>query len=288
MPHEGTYLLANVGFDGLDPVISLLQSETFHELRPMGKTLTLRVDTSQRRCTGWRDITAGERYSCPLNLDVEPKYEQCPTCQKKTGFNPAFYHATSVSPQQEARNAEPHILYLAYFGADIIKVGISHAARGHARLLEQGARRAVILDTFATANIARQYEARIAALPGISETVAVRQKIAALAGSFDAAKLQSAVEVVTTKLGVSFNASEVLSFDEAFFAYGIPKLADVYDATSLDLISGHVSGMLGAVMCCTQQDTPILLPLKRLVGYTAQLSYTETAIELPARQTSLF
>ena len=288
MPPIGKYLLANVGFNKNKPSISLSDQQVFSELNPLGKTLTMRVDTTQRYCTGWRDITAGKRYTCPDDQLVEPKYEQCSACQKKTGFNPAFYHATSISPQQEARNQEPHILYLAYFGADIVKVGISHAARGHARLLEQGARHAIILDTFATANIARQYEAKVAAVVGVAETVAVRQKIAALSGSYDKTRLSSMLLKIEASVGTKFTSSDLLSFDDAYFPDQTPKLDEAFDASALALISGDAVGMIGSVLCCLQQETPILLPLKRFVGYMIDLSYTETAIELPARQTSLF
>ncbi len=121
-------------------------------------------------------METGVLHTCPDTLKVENKYEQCSGCQKRTGFNPAFYNATSVSEQQEARNAEPHTLYLARFGTNTLKVGISYAKRGNSRLLEQGARDALILDTFPSAHIARQYEAKIAALPNVVETVQLQTK----------------------------------------------------------------------------------------------------------------
>jgi hypothetical protein len=154
MPPAGNYLLSNVGFSSDQrPLLRLQQDDNFISLDPLDKTLTLSFDTSVRRCIGWGDLETGEIFTCSDSTVIDSKYEQCPGCQRRTGFNPAFYHATSVSEKQQARNQQPHILYLAHFGPGITKVGISHAARGNRRLLEQGARSAIILDTFPAAQL---------------------------------------------------------------------------------------------------------------------------------------
>ncbi|QQG50496.1 MAG: DUF2797 domain-containing protein [Candidatus Saccharibacteria bacterium] len=293
MAEVGTYLLTNVGFDrSQTPCISLQKDGEYIDISPLGKTLTLRFDTSSRFCVGWRDITTGERFTCPDNQTVESKYEQCSACQKRTGFNPAFYNATSVSDQQEARNLEPHLLYLAHFGQGTVKVGISHAARGNSRLLEQGARSAIILETFPSAHIARQYEAKIAALPGIAETIQLRKKIASLSQPYDTKA--AATELLTVKdgiektIGSKFQQDNILHLDDIFFPSGKPALSDAYDCTEHSFVSGKVTGMLGSVLFCDHQDTPVFLPLKKLVGYPVTISESETTIPMPARQISLF
>lgn len=254
--------------------------------------MTLRFDTSQRFCTGWGDIATGERFACPDHNAVDSKYEQCPACQKRTGFNPAFYHATSVSEQQEARNLEPHILYLAHFASGTVKVGISYAARGNSRLLEQGARSALILDTFPTAHIARQYEAKIAKLAGIAETIQLRKKISSLSEPYD--KEKAAKELLETRsrieaaLGTTFTKNHVRSFDALFFPTGMPDLKHANDLTEQNLISGKIIGALGSLFFSQQQHEIFFLPMKKYVGYSAKLSYDEIPLAAPARQTSLF
>lgn len=177
MPKEGVYLLVSAGFARDEtPYLLLQKNGELQYYSPLDKELALSFATQQRFCTGWHNLEDGSNHPCPDTSKVDDKYDQCAACQQRTGFNPAFYNATSVSPQQEKRNAEPHILYLAHFGGTTTKVGISYANRGRARLLEQGARSALILETFPTAHIARNYEARIAALPGIAETLQLRKK----------------------------------------------------------------------------------------------------------------
>jgi len=293
MPGAGDYLFGNASF-GLDdkPFLSLQQGDAFYEFSPIDYILTLQFDTSQRYCTGWRDIAAHTRHHCPDANTVDSKYEECAACQKRTGFNPAFYHAASVSAQQESRNSEPHFLYLAHFGPGVVKVGISYAGRKNSRLLEQGARSALVLGTFPTAHIARSYEAKIAALPGVAETVQLRQKLTLLPNAYDAVAAKKELlqhkHTIEEKLGTPFGGNTVMSLDSHYHPSGVPLLADTFDATPHDLVSGKVTGMQGTLLFCHQQDTPVFLPLKKYVGYKVKLSHSETAIPLPARQISLF
>jgi hypothetical protein len=293
MPEAGEYLLTNAGFSSMEkPVVSFQSNNSFVDFEPPGEAITFRFDMSQRFCVGWRNITTGERFSCPDHHFVESKYEQCPACQSRTGFNPAFYHATSVSEQQEARNQEPHMLYLARFGRGVIKVGISHAKRGNARLLEQGARDALILETFPSAHIARQYEAKIAALPDIAESLQLRKKLVLLTQSYDHTEgvneLEATRERVEEALGATFPKNDVLCLDDVYFPYDVPTLSEGHDCSKQNTLSGTAIGMLGTILFCIYKDSPVFLPLKKYIGYNVAFSQEETALVLPAQQTSLF
>lgn len=293
MPPEGDYLLTNVGFSPDEkPCISLQRKGSFYDLQPLGKELTLQFDTTRRQCVGWRDITNGERTACPEEAQLDGKYEQCQACQERTGFNPAFYHATTVSAQQEARNQEPHILYLARFGKGVIKVGISYAKRERSRLLEQGARDAIILDTFPSAHIARQYEAKIAAMPNIAETLQLRKKLALIEQAYDHDEGKN--ELITVKstiedaLKVVFDGADIISLDPVFFPDGTPNLSESVNTADQHKLTGRAIGSLGSLLFCHYNDTPVYLPLKKYVGYPVSVSYGSSTLSLPARQASLF
>lgn len=290
---EGEYLLSHVGFSLDDrPYIFFQSDKQLHRFCPLDQTLTLRFEVSQRFCRGWHDLSTGKDAPCPDAQQIDIKYDQCASCQSRTGFNPAFYHAKTVSPQQEARNLEPHFLYLAYFADDIVKVGISHAKRGNARLLEQGARSAIILDTFASAHIARHYEERIATLPGIYETVQLGKKITTLSQHHDpnaaTTKLIEAKANIEDVLKVSFANTTVQHFTSLYFPDKQPNLGNAYDCRINHIVSGKVIGMLGSILICWQQDTPVFLPLKKYTGFHVTLAHEEIPLELPAQQISLF
>lgn len=293
MPEAGDYLLSSAGFSSSEkPLLVLQKNGTFMNFEPLGYTIALQFHIETRFCVGWRDIATGECFPCPDAHTIEGKYEQCATCQARTGFNPAFYHASSVSPQQEARNQEPHILYLAHFGAGTVKVGISHAKRGNGRLLEQGARSAIILDTFPTAHIARQYEARIAAIPAIAETIQLRKKVTLLAQTYNnqnaASELLSVKKNVEALLATRFTGSDVQSFQASYFPDHSPALSEAYETTRENRLSGKAIGALGTILFCDHQGTPVFLPLKKYIGHILTLTYDETPLDLPARQMSLF
>lgn len=293
MPENGNYLFTSVGFSSNEePFLLLQKDDSFLSFNPIRKSLTLSFDMTERHCTGWKDITTGERFVCPTAQVIPPKYEQCPACQKRTGFNPAFYHATTVSAQQETRNSEPHILYLAHFGPGIIKVGISHAKRDNARLLEQGARSAIILDTLPSAHIARQYEAQIVALHNIVETIQLRKKIDAMTRPYDpvAAKqeLEDMKTVIESSIGVTFNAQPVQQFDIRYFSAGSIDISESHAMTTQHLLSGEGIGLLGSILFCKQTDKSFYLPMKQHIGYQVLLTDTIAQITTPAQQTSLF
>lgn len=293
MPDNGTYILTNVGFSKNEkPTLILQDDQRFISIRPLGESFTMRFSIDEHYCIGWRDITTGERFVCPEAHKVDQKYEQCAACQKRTGFNPAFYHAATVSAQQEARNSEPHILYLAHFGAGIVKVGISHAKRGNARLLEQGARSALILEELSSAHVARHYEAQIAKLPGFSETIQLRKKIDLLKSNYDHhssnTELNTAKSTIETALNVTFDHTSLLTFDSVYFPDGKVDLAMAHNAADNHLISGECVGLLGSLLFCKQAESAVYLPLKKYVGCKVQISSEITTIDTPAQQTSLF
>lgn len=293
MPEEGSYVLTHVGFTHQgEPTLALQQNDVIHRFNPVGATLSMTFDQSQRFCTGWYDMRAGESHPCPDNASIGEKYEQCSACQQRTGFNPAFYNASSVSTQQEERNQEPHILYLAHFGKGITKVGISHAARGDARLLEQGARSALILDTLPTALIARQYEAQIAAIPSIAETIQLRKKITSLSQPYDEqaahAELSGVRDMIQTTLKTSFGGSNPVSFHTTYFPDGPPDLSRAYDTSDHKSIPGPITGMLGPFLFSVQDETPLFLPIKKYTGYPVTVSHTPFTIPLPSQQMSFF
>lgn len=294
-PPEGTYTFIHYGYDDEHrPSLSLLRSgdDAFVHLQPRGETLTLTFDDSQRYCNGWHDLETSESFPCPDSASLPEQYDQCRHCQQKTGFNPAFYNASSVSTQQQKRNAEPHILYLAHFAPGVVKVGISWAGRGIKRLLDQGARSAVIIKTYPNADIARQYEAKTAQLPGIAETLQVRNKMNYLARPYDktsgAEELRATRERLIREVGASPDDTDPLHLDPFYLGENQLQPSNLIDTAKNKSISGVCIGMLGSVLITEQDDMQYALPLSKLTGYTCTLSYNETKNEAAPHQVSLF
>lgn len=291
----GEYLFIHYGYHGNDlmPSLTLYKkgADTFEHFAPRGKTITLNFDTSARSCTGWHDLATGESWPCPDTATVDTTYNQCMHCQRKTGFNPAFYNAASVSEQQQVRNALPHFLYLAHFGPGVVKVGISWAGRGIRRLLDQGARSFVIIKEYPNANVARQYEAKIASLPGIAETLQAKAKYKLLTLPYDpvagATELLAVRERIAKELGIHADDNSPQHLDTLYLGEHnfVPhQLVHLKDGA----ISGQNLGMIGSTYIAEQNGTPYYLGLSTLTGYTLHISEQEQQNTHAPQQTSLF
>ena len=98
---------------------------------PAGKALAFAA-RGERRCLGvWR---AGRWIVCPYAaaLDGASAKDQCARCAQ-------LDRSRSVAADTMADDRRPYGVYLAYFGPALLKVGITAAERGPARLVEQGA-----------------------------------------------------------------------------------------------------------------------------------------------------
>lgn len=254
------------------------------------ENLTMRFDTEKRYCIGGHEIGTSENWACPDGSEVDKKYEQCKKCMDKTGFNPAFYNTSEISDKQAEYNKQPHNLYLAYFDEKNIKVGISHSHRGNARLLEQGARAAIILDQFGSANVARQYEAMVSKLSGIQETLTVAKKMDLLKEDFNfeiaSKRLLEEKKRIEGEVKVEFSGSEVLDLDK--FYGDTSDLRDLNDMTEAGMISGEVVACVGCLLVARNGDDKLVLPVKKFTGYEVEISGAVETVELAPKQFSLF
>ena len=163
-----------VGFDGPRIALDDLDegTRTMHSIE--GETFTI-VKHPERFCVCAYNLMTQEREMCERRQELPDDYKEtsCPACADKTGFNPSFYNGGGISAQQRAYNDTPHIVYLAYFSPRHLKVGITSAARGKLRLLEQGARSAMILKECESAYAAREWEAKLCSTQGIYESLLI-------------------------------------------------------------------------------------------------------------------
>ena len=254
-----------------------------HEL--LEQDLSLKFDFSVKYCAGWVDFENRCSQICPDQAAVDEKYENCLKCRDKTGFNPAFYNANSVSAQQEKINQNPHFVYLAYFAPNVIKVGISQEERGIRRLLEQGARLAIKLETFSSALIARQYEAKISKLDGIVETLPVHKKMELIKQAFNRAdgerELRQKLLEIEQKIGVSFPKSELIPCEDYFQTAGV-DLSRVVLMKDYGQLVGHVRSIIGSIVITDYDGQLLAYNIKKFIGYRAQKVDGVIDIEIPS------
>lgn len=290
MPDD--FLIAYASFNADNqPFIDCQIGDEIKRRELLGQDLSLEFDFSTKYCTGWVDFENHCSQICPDSATVDGKYENCLKCRDRTGFNPAFYNADSVSAQQEKINQNPHFVYLAYFAPGVIKVGISQEERGIRRLLEQGARLALKLETFSSALIARQYEAKIARLDGIVETMPIHKKLELIKQPFERAdgeeKLRQKLLEIEQKIGVSFPKSELIPCEDYFHTTGV-DLTRVVLMKDQNQLAGRVRSIIGPILIADYDGQLLAYNVKKFIGYRARVVDGNIELALPSTQLTLF
>lgn len=148
-----------------------LHGERRSALRLGGPVAVAVPEGAVRGCVGvWR---AGRWTPCPgaAALPGAVRRDQCEACAALDRFR-------SVAADTRIDDPRPYAVYLAWFGPGLCKVGITAAARGDARLLEQAA----VCFTFLGRGplmAARRAEAVLGAALGIPDRVPAAAKRAA-------------------------------------------------------------------------------------------------------------
>ncbi len=269
---EGPYLLVNDVYEKKQMRLPVL-----------GRTFTLRR-LARRFCIGPFDLKEYLSSACANSVELMPidqyKDDMCPACREETGFNPAFYNADSVSPQQRAYNLTPHFVYMAYFSPQHMKVGISSETRGIERLLEQGARVAGILKRFPNADEARALEAHLCAQEGIYETMRLGTKVKLLSEPFSARRAISEVYEAARAHGVDPECG-VMDLTKYYFGDipSCPEIVQLPEGSPNDMVAGRCVGMIGGTLMLEQHGVVFAAPVKEWESYELEITVGEVLCE---------
>lgn len=299
---ESTTVLAGYGFDDDGPYLQLNDIDRGESVRfPVrGRTFSLRR-LPKRRCVGRFDLATFQESVCPLGVELpaDSKETMCPACIEATGFNPSFYYADFVSPQQRAYNQTPHFVYLAYFSPQHVKAGISSERRGIERLLEQGARAARVVGRFVNADEARALEAALCAQPGVLETMRASLKARLLVEErYDAGEAVRVLDEAASRLacvpavaGAGFAPEEARDLSPFYFGGPSPDVHDLQLAEGCeDACGGRCVGMVGGALVFEQDGLLFVASIKEWESHEVDVLEDEVlcAYEAAPQQFSLF
>lgn len=282
---DATLVFSGLGYDAQGPYIQVnnLEKKVQMRLPVLGRTFTLRK-TEQRYCIGAFDLKTYESRACDLMAELPPfsdyKDDMCPACREATGFNPAFYNADAISPQQREYNKTPHFVYMAYFSPVHLKVGISSETRGIERLLEQGARVAGILKRYPNADAARELEAKLCSQEGILETMRVSTKNRLLSEAFNAEEAIECVMRTARAHGVEPECG-CLDLTPYYFGEGssVPPMIQPPDSAPADMCAGRCVGMIGGTLALEQEGNVFAVPIKEWESYALEITVGEVLCE---------
>ena len=256
---EDTIIVSGYSYDEGGPHIILcnIDKKEYHKQYLNGQMINL-TKSGPRYCVGIYNLVDFSSSPCPYKTSLDPrsKINHCSDCYRNIGFNPSYYNATQISPQQLAYNETPHIVYLAYFSPTCVKVGTASLKRSNLRLLEQGAKAAFILKTFPNAYQARKLEEKIVNSGfGILEGVTEKQKADILCSDrYDPAKASSVLTEFLKLLKITPESSFLNLYPNYF--YGTEVTLTYPDKTKLfsDRLVGEAVGMVGDMVIIRQKD----------------------------------
>lgn len=167
---------------------------------------------------------------------------QCTNCAYKDVARVYTVGDFSLYPHlKEHLDCEKYIIYLAQFGSDITKVGLTRRSRYEKRWKEQGADFAIALLEFDGPNDAYPAEQYLQNLFGFRNSVQARQKISRL--NFDRQKAQDAITSAAEKVRLNEHISQFLTGEK------LTDLSNHYPKVSnpdvVDYVQGKVLGAKG-------------------------------------------
>lgn len=191
-----------------------------------------------RACVGYKDDVG---WKACINHAVNAK--QCPACQYKDVARVYTVGDFSLYPQLHGQlAAEKYVIYLAQFGADITKVGLTRRSRVRSRWREQGADFAVELLEFDGPDHAYPAEELLMNRFDVVGAVRATQKIKRV--HFDAAKARARLEGTLARIKAEFSSQPAWAEGEVVdLSAHYPR---VENPEVVDFVGGEVMGAKGA------------------------------------------
>lgn len=199
--------------------------------------------SGRRACIGYR---APDGYHGCKNGAINVK--QCPTCAYLDMARAYTVGDFSGFPElYERAKQEAYALYLAGFGEDIIKCGVTRKERFEERMREQGADFGCIVATYEGPDKIYDAEHSLQFRFDFANSVRLEQKMRRLAFDRSTAwqNFKSAVELVASSGAVPDFTPQILDFSQYY-----PRLTNAHRS---DSILGTISGAKGEILIFRSQ-----------------------------------
>lgn len=265
-------MITGVGHDGDSPTLELRSRSDpdDKQVRAVSDRLDLLI-CGTRHCIGYRAPGAETLEACPDGNETD-RASQCPECAELAQMR-ACHRCNGLRCSNPARRdtcvvADNHAAYLAAFAPGVIKVGVGRWNRRRMRVLEQGARAAIVIARDDGQQI-RRLESAIA-LRGIPDRLAPGERLRALGVDSDPDALRDDLEQVAAGFRRRLPWAKWLRPTETLELPALP----VFPASSRLLrpapgepLVGEVSALAGQFLILERSDAPVAIELSSLVGY---------------------
>lgn len=259
---------------------------------------------SSKFCTGYYSLQEMTEYPCRQFIDLtNSKYNRCKNCEDLTGFSLCMM-CKGFSCSATDKNAlefcrKDHLLYLAYFPNNNIKIGTTVYERRYERLLEQGAIFSYFIAKTNGMDI-RKIETTIAQL-GVTPQVTQMYKIKNLLGYIDVEETKAILQEKLLFIKSKLNDNLLKYFIEPEFndfgklltnldiipkpiiqydLFGEPMKSNIVNSPyeileKVDSIYGNIITIIGSIAVLNLNNKFYALNLKEFFGWLVDIELDE-------------
>ena len=241
-------------------------------LRPIkvGDSISFAV-VSKRSCIGSRPPGAKSLLPCPHNI-TDISSSQCPECFEGAKILPCLRctgeRCANPARREDCVQPDNHIVYLAAFSPDLIKVGVARFDRRRERLREQGAVAGLIIARDDGQQV-RRFETSIRKT-GIPDRIAPTIKIGALSQKYEEKDVRELLSQALVHIKGRLRASWLE--DPEYLFFDLPKVRELPPkliAPHFEMTQrGQVEEVIGQIMIIRSDiGQTIAIEAPSLVGY---------------------
>lgn len=247
----------------------------------------------KKYCVGYYDLLKHDYFGCDLIHDVEKSKSQCSLCKNVTGFNMCLgctgHNCLSNNKNAKEFCNQEHIVYIAMFGNDRLKVGTAASYRKYERIQDQGAIASMFIAKTSNGKIARLIEHTISKM-GYTLLVNSSYKIKNLLINKDTVEIKKIFlnEYKNISDNLSVELKKYLIKPEINYMKKINEINRVclkdlncqinlfgeetndfnYEIISNpDKIEGEILNVIGQILIIRNKDNIFAIDTKKLVGY---------------------
>jgi hypothetical protein len=268
----------------------------------IGDKISLQKVNDTKKCVG--SVYENQWKMCPQNAIGKQKCELCRSRERSFIFT-VFdgFDRSNISDADLQKIANPHVVYLAFFDGELIKIGVSNSDRKTLRQLEQAAHFTLFVAETKDGIEARQIET-ILRRSGIADKIKITQKrnfllpeISATEGEGILRKFWEKKRLVLTDFEKLKN--QILTtpeFQEWQKFYGTDQVKNsskshhsIENFQKNEYVSGKILAIKGPFLMIDVGEEIVSICTKELLGYEIDFSEKPIGINLnSAFQKSLF
>jgi hypothetical protein len=249
------------------------EEPVFHQLNP-GDEIRWTVE-GPRKCVGNRNSSGLVR--CPESSILSKRGTRCGPCLALDVYDACIRcdgHSCLASAERRKKcETTEYVIYIATFGDDTAKVGVSSKKRNLTRWVEQGADYAAVVKTIMGGQQARLFEDRLSRIKGLTKNVRAGRKMDSLKKQISHEEAQELITSFLEKLEEKIpNPVDVINLSPYYSLDTLdakPKRWHTPSETIQGLqLLGEIVGMKGSLLITSLAGGYTVVNLRELAGYT--------------------